>query len=336
MNLIPFALNRENPEGYYNIMTHQENFIENHRNIPINNIPLDANNKPGIKGHTLLTMLNGNTDVLRVAYDPKQNRYHVSTRATTYRAIHHWISNLITEHEFPYGPTMRPLKYGPGNSTSTSYSSIFKDVMQTPVPADDASTIKTTRSNAWKNRPPLAISYVPTDDAFPPLTPRRHPIPTTPSTTSETLDEDTIQSAISSALKKLEEQHQRELLQLQDTMQKKIDAVANQMKELGKQVAVQTYQALVTEESPLVTKTDHAHLQQEMSLMTTQLKMIVNLLQISTVVPQTASSPARITKRSKPNQTPEKAITPEILFTQEQEVPSATSILEEEMEGCEE
>ena len=61
MNLIPFALNRENPDGYYNIMTRQENFIENHRNIPINNIPLEANNKPGIKGQTLMTKIIENT-----------------------------------------------------------------------------------------------------------------------------------------------------------------------------------------------------------------------------------------------------------------------------------
>ena len=119
-------------------------------------------------------------------------------------------------------------------------------------------------------------------------------------------------------------------------MQQKIDAVARQMQDLGKQVAIQTYQALMTDDSPLVTKTDHAHLKQEMSLMTTQLKMIVNLLQISSVVPNTETSPSRTTKRPKPNQTPEKLATTELVLTQEPNLSSATSDLEEEMEGCEE
>ena len=66
-NLIPFALNRENPEGYYFMLAQQARFIDNHRNIPISNIPNDVHNKVGNDGKNLMAVLYGNTSVRRVA-----------------------------------------------------------------------------------------------------------------------------------------------------------------------------------------------------------------------------------------------------------------------------
>ena len=89
-----------------------------------------------------------------------------------------------------------------------------------------------------------------TSEAFPPLPKARPSVTATPSTASETLDEDTIQSAISAALTKLEIQHQAELNALKQEMQQKMFKLEGQMKEMGQQVAVQTYQKLVNEASP--------------------------------------------------------------------------------------
>jgi hypothetical protein len=203
------------------------------------------------------------------------------------------------------------------------------------APTDDNSTIKSTRSNAWQKLPPLSISYVSTEAAFPPLSPTKNHMPATPSTTSETLDEETIQSAISVALKKLEDKHRQELDQLKLDMQQKIAKVEMQMKELGQQVAVQTYQALVKEESPLATKTELTQLKQEVTMVSTQLSTLISMLQHGTIItPIQASSPPRNQKRTKLNLTPEKSFLDDIL-TQEKSVSSATSNLEEEMEGCE-
>ena len=105
------------------------------------------------------------------------------------------------------------MKYS-GNTSTTKYSSVFADAVSVANASYDASTIKTTRSNAWKQRPPLNISYDPTAEAFPHLPKKPSVIPTTPSTTSETLEEDTIQSAISNAIKTLQEQHRKELDEL--------------------------------------------------------------------------------------------------------------------------
>ena len=75
-NLIPFALSRDNPEGYYYMVAHQARFMENHRNIPILNVPVEAQTKPGVKGETLLQVLTSNPAIQRVAYDHQQTKYH--------------------------------------------------------------------------------------------------------------------------------------------------------------------------------------------------------------------------------------------------------------------
>ena len=349
-NLIPFALNRENPEGYYYLLAEQARFIENHRNIPIMNIPLDAVNKPGTKGQKLLDILNGNAAIQRVAYDPKQHKYHVSTVAAKYREVHQWITSVLQENCFSYEPHIRPMKYGNGTIQSTSYSTIFQDAVSIANTTYDASTIKTTQSNAWKNRPPLNISYVPTDEAFPLLPQPKKSVPVTPSTASETFDEDTIQSAISTAIKKLEEQHQAELSQLKLEFQQKLDAVEHQMKNLADQVVSKTYQALVKDESPLVTKADHAHLQHEISVVTSKLTTIIELFQNSKIplpptdivhtTPYPSGEPlppsfsSRTTKRPKPTLSPIKMSVCEDMYTQEKSVSSATSDPDEGMEGC--
>lgn len=350
-NLIPFALNRENPEGFYYLVADQARFIENHRNIPIMNIPVDAPNKTGSKGQTLLDILHGNSAIQRVAYDHKQQKYHVSTVATKYREVHQWITNVLQENRFPYEPQIRPMKYGNGTGQSISYSAIFQDAVSVANNTYDASTIKTTQSNAWKNRPPLNISYVPTDEAFPSLPQLKKNLPVTPSTASENYDEDTIQSAISSAIKKLEEQHRAELSQLKLEFQQKLEAVENQMNNLADQVATQTYQALVKDESPLVTKADHAHLQHEISVVTSKLTTIIQLFQNNVIPPPQAdivhtpprqsevllppSSLSRTTKRPKPTLSPIKMSMCEDMYTQDQSVSSANSNPDEGMEGCE-
>ena len=278
-NLIPFALARDNPNGYYYIVANQARFIDNHRNIPIMNISPDAINKAGIKGETLEQVLTGNSLIQRVAYDYQHNKYHVSTVASKYREVHEWIACALAEHDFPYEPTLRPMKYtgGVGPSKATTYSDIFKDAISLASDNYTANTTRTTQSSAWKNRPPLAISYSLNDAAFPSLSPSKPNAPPTPSMTSGTFDDATIQSAISTAIKKLEDQHRKELDQLKKEMQNKIDEVTHQMKELGQQVATQTYQALVKKESPLATKTDHAQLQHEMNLISTQLTTIIQM-----------------------------------------------------------
>lgn len=338
-NLIPFGLQREDPAGYYHLLADQERFMEQHRNIPIMNVPNDGPNQKGVKGETLDQVLSRHKHIQRVAYDPKNRKYHISTHAPRYQEVHKWISATLAEHKFPFDPSVRPMKYAGNKGSQTTYSKVLADAISSANESYDASTIKTTRSNAWKQRPPLDISYVPTAEAFPPLPRKTTQLPTATSTMSETLDEDTIQSAISSAIKSIQEQHRAELQQLKQEMQKKIDAMENQMQELGKQIVLQTYQSLVTDESPLVTKIDHANLQHEMSLITTQLSQLINMFSnanspVGIPLPSTLSPP-RNSKRLKQNRTPEKTSFHRDPFIQDSMDTSATSDPDEGVEGCE-
>ena len=313
--------------------------MEVHRNIPVMNVPILAISQVGSKGKTLSQVLNSHNAVLRVAFDPKYNKYHVSTKANHYREVHQWITQELHDHKFPFAPSIRGLKHG----TKSSFSTIFTEAMSITSEPYDGSTIKTTRSMAWKQRPPLDISYVPNMDAFPALKKQSPPVPTTPSAASITFDDETIQSAISVALKKIEAQHREELEILKKEMQAKIEIVENQMKELGQQVALQTYQALITEDSPLVTKSDHIHMQHEMTVISTQLNTLIQMFQtgVSSTVHSPPRSPVidsgspRTVKRSKPSTTPVKLFPVDDQEIHDTSFSSATSDPQEGMEGCE-
>ena len=344
-NLIPFAFQREDQTAFYQLVADQERFMELHRNIPINNVPIDAPNLRGSKGKTLDHVLNANKDIHRVAYDHKNSKYHVSTYAPKYREVHDWIANILMEHNFSFQPEIKPMKYGSNTKGSIAkYSSVFADVVSVANESYDASTIKTTRSNAWKQRPPLDISYTPTVEAFPPLPTKHDKVPATPSTTSETLDEDTIQSAISMAIKTLQKQHQVEMEQLKSEMNQKMSHMERQMKDLATTVATQTYQALITDDSPLAMKKDNAHLQHDMDMINTQLATLIRMITSgngNTPLPAGTNlvctmSPSRTGKRHKQSLTPEKKGVYEGPFTQDSPISSATSDLDEGMEGCEE
>ena len=341
-NLIPFAFQREDQTGFYHLVADQARFMEQHRNIPISNVPYDMVNHRGAQGKTLEAVLNGHQHIHRVAFDHKNAKYHVSTNALKYREVHEWIATILEEHRFPFAPTITPMKFTGNKGSGVKYAAIFADVVSVANESYDASTIKTNRSPAWKPRPPMDISYIPSAEAFPPLQKKADSIPVTQSTTSETLDEDTIQSAISMAIKTLQKQHQADLDQLKQEMNDKMAAMERQMKNLATTVATQTYQALVTDESPLATKKDHAHLQSDMEMINTQLSTLINMITngtgiaLSPTTTQVArnTSPPRTGKRHKQSLTPEKSGLFGDPSPQASTDSSAASDLDEGMEGC--
>lgn len=341
-NLIPLAFSREEPESFYQLVLAQERFMDQHRNIPILNIPNDASKQLGKKGEQLDRVLYSNKFILRVSPDTKYGRYHVSTYASKYTEVHKWIKQVLQEHCFPYNPTLRPLKFSSGGPTSVKYSSVFADAVSVANESYDASTIKTTRSTPWKVRPPLDISYVPTEEAFPPLPAKKSPATATQSTTSETLDEDTMQSAISQAIKTLQEQHRAEMKKLQQDFDQQLKELENKVIDIGKQTVAQTYQALVQDDSPLATRTDHLKLQNQVDNINVQLAQIIHMLTqtSSDKNARTADfscpfSPPRTGKRLNSNRTPEKYTQDTEFLTQSHDFTSATSDLDVGMEGCE-
>ena len=80
-NLIPFAYQKEDAEGYYQLTADHARFMEHHRNIPIHNVSIDAPNHRGINGETLDQIILKNNHVQQLSYDSTQNKYHISTQA---------------------------------------------------------------------------------------------------------------------------------------------------------------------------------------------------------------------------------------------------------------
>ena len=164
-----------------------------------------------------------------------------------------------------------------------------------------------------------------TTDSFPPLATKS---PATQSTTSETLDKETIQSAIAAAIKKLEAQHLRQELRTE------LDAMKGKMNDMAQIVATQTYQALTTADSPLATKAEFARLDHRQSIQETQLATIIELLKNrpqnvdnTPGVQQTTaeSSPPRSSKRTKPTLTPiKKNLCTEVFSTQNSNANTST------------
>ena len=149
-NLIPFALGREDQIGYYNLVASQARFMEAHRNIPISNVPEDAQKQVGSQGKSLFQVLTGNNKIQRVAYDPKTKQYHVSTRANFYRETHSWISQILEHNKFDYHPEVKPMRFDyrlKGSKDASVYSDIFKDaISHAAATQQDNSTIQTPRS----------------------------------------------------------------------------------------------------------------------------------------------------------------------------------------------
>ena len=341
-NMIPFALGRENAAGYYNIIASQTRFMEQHRNIQVLYVPEEFLTQLGNHDQTLEQVLLGHPAIKRVTHETTRDRYHISTTATHYRTVIHWVDQILRKHNFQYQPKVVKPKPGPTSSQYSKYSTVFSEVMSETNDSYDASTIKSTRSPAWKTRPPIDISYILNNDTFPPLPKASTRIINTPTTTTEPTEQDKIPSAISEALKQLEAQHRAELEEFKFAMEAKIADIETQMKELGQTVAIQTYKALVHEDSPLVTKIEHTKLQQEIRIISTQLTTIMQHLKLicdsespdGPNKPSTPDSPTRITKRSKPSNTPERPKT-RALTKNQSSSSSATSSPDTEMEGCE-
>jgi hypothetical protein len=343
-NLIPLAFAREDETSYYHLVTAQERFMDQHRNIPILNVPQDASKYLGTTGETLEQVLYCNKYVQRVSHDPRQNRYHISTIAPKYKEVYEWIKKVLVDLKFPYRPSLRPLKSANGNANSVKYSTVLADVVSVAQDSYDASTIKTSRSSPWKQRPPMNISYTPTDEAFPPLPQKNNPTTatTTQSTTSETLDEDTIQSAISQAIRTLQDQHQKDLEKMKQDFEQKLQAIEKKVLAMGEQMVNQTYLALVHEDSPLATKADHLKLHHRVDNINLQLAQIIRMMSTAPpeANPQTeyrdtgVTSPPRTGKRPNQWSTPEKYSHDTKLGTQDTNMSSATSDLDEGMEGC--
>jgi hypothetical protein len=171
-NLIPFALGKEDKIGSWQ---HKQDLWRTTGTFLFSTCPTMPRRGWESKEKVCFTCsLETSNQIQRMAYDTKTKQYHVSTRSNFYRETHQWIMSALEEHKFDFKPSIRKMRfeYLLNGSKASVYSNVFKDAISAALEYHDGSTIKTPRSNAWHQRPPLAISYVKGDEAFPHLPPK--------------------------------------------------------------------------------------------------------------------------------------------------------------------
>jgi hypothetical protein len=131
---------------------------------------------------------------------------------------------------------------------------------------------------------------------------------------------------------------------MKQQFEERLQTIESKVLDVGLQVVTQTYQALVSEDTPLATKADQMGLQHQINNINGQLSQIIGLLKNSSDKQDIRESPigpcfpTPPCTRKRPNQTriPEKSENDDdTYFTQEAFETSAASNLDIGMEGCE-
>ena len=233
----------------------------------------------------------------RFTHDHDRSSINISTTSAHYTDVIKWLSTTLAKSAFPFHPEVKRPKFGlnqKSTTPSTKYSTVFKST----ISVTDQTYASTIPSNAWKHRPPVAITYVINDPEFPPMPPPPTASPTSPdtkSTTSETYTETTFQQTIDHALRQLETTYSTKLSDLetkfQSDLQQQITSLEKRIDDqfvvLTQQLITTTYSALTTDTSPLLTKTDHLAFRNEINL---HLNLLTNKL--NAVLDRTIQPPA--------------------------------------------
>jgi hypothetical protein len=288
-SFVPIALRKEDPTVYGKLVNNQAKYIHLHRNIQVENVTKDnlsvINESGGIFGDLLLE----HSGIYKLYHDPARNRLHVSTDEKNLQAARVWIDYVVNEHKFPYNPSR--VQYADTNSVAVSkvsrYSKLFTDTAsQLSADSFDPSTIKTTKSRAWNPRVPMKIVYQPDAQSFPLLGKTAETMSTTQSTLApNTID---IQSAIDSALKHAESEYDKKLQTLQTTMDERLAALETAMATMVAQVVEQTYNSLVSADSPFATKADNVKLQGDVEGISAKIDSLMQLMTASPTSPPRA------------------------------------------------
>ena len=231
-NYVPLAFQYEDPIAFRNILKAHDNWMENHRNIQICNVPTaDHWNDPATDGTTLKTLLAATPNILDVNFDSKHSRLNVSVDRKNFATISNSLSEKICAANFPFQPTVRKVTISSTNNsngstttTATKYSQILSGVISsaTSRASSNDQTDPNYRRNAWNKRVPSTIDFYGTTSAsFPPLR------PTSPITdnqshepTSDGITASTIQSAIQEALAEVQRKHNAEIQAMKEDYNK--------------------------------------------------------------------------------------------------------------------
>lgn len=248
---VPLGLKTEDPTGFHNILKAHERWLENHRNIQINNIPSAAHYldyPSNSDGPTISQMLSSLPNILDTNYDPTHSRVNISVDKDHFLTVLNLLSQKLSQMTFDFQPSVRKLPTTNTtisdqsvNTTNTKYSHILSDMISianSRASSDDQDTTRSHRStNPWKPAVPSTIDfYNSAPDQFPPLSlPRAPPkvittnIPPNTDSSSDTITAATLQSAIQTALAEQQQKHTAEIRSMRTTFQAEINLLREEL-----------------------------------------------------------------------------------------------------------
>ena len=145
--MVPGALRYEEKTMYYNLLTQQCLFMENHRNIQIRNIAAADLTTPGLTATTIHQVISGSDSVLRITHDVATKCLNISVQKETYIAVLDWLEETLATHGFGFNPQVKRTTPSrrPTSPTASRYSGLFTEAASVNV-SFDPSTVATRRS----------------------------------------------------------------------------------------------------------------------------------------------------------------------------------------------
>jgi hypothetical protein len=250
-NYIPMGYKKEDPENFFNIVYDHSVWIGKTRHITITNVPSKHHfdTTTNQHGQTLQLLLETTPGVENVSYIRNRRCVHVATPATKVSNITETIKNKVTAAQLEFQPQIAK-QFNPTGSLGTSksgtskYSAAMSKYHTERSPngsvatsiGEDLSKMTGQTGFSWntQRKIPKEIDFTDATE-FPPI-----PHSSSETTTSrkyhkhdnihdESITDTTvIQRAVDSAMKKVTEQHQKELAELQEKFNKQLEIIQQQ------------------------------------------------------------------------------------------------------------
>jgi hypothetical protein len=251
-NYIPIGYKKEEPDNFFNIVYEHVKWLENVRHVSITNIPTyrQFQEETDENGKTLDMMLQQIKHIDHFGYIRSKKTVQVAVHITKVQSTIDRIQEAISESKFSYNPQVAK-KFNPSGSLGSSksgtskYSAAMAKYQTNRSPnasiatshGEDISRLTGTTGRSWGNsrKIPKEIDFTDATE-FPPIQTNhhkpnneQHTHRANPTTLDDSITDTTvIQQAIDSALKKAYEEHNKELIKIQERFNQQLEIIRNQ------------------------------------------------------------------------------------------------------------
>ena len=314
MTFIPNSLRRDDPELFGKFLCHQNDYLEQHRNIAIVGLsveamdyeahpdmsPPDVPNPPGNNLWNSLRTIPGVCRIDSCRRTPDLGKWNLSTTQGNYPSITAWIDENLpslfsalpievqeksTNAEFP-----APLRLTRTTRTVTARSntpSAYNSSLASRLGTHHSDTVQ---RSAWRpHQPVVDISYAFNENEFPPMAKKQHTDTKSTASTSyvSSISEQTLKSAIAAESDKLKAANELRTSEIDA----RIQSIETSLQTLTQTLVKEIFLNLSGADSPFVTA---AQLDNKLDKLSRQIEQLANAASAT----PTIKSPPRKLRRS--------------------------------------